>query len=216
MWSDCPAFVGRSGAVFYSGKNAFQGEKHLYILGLNPGGSDIDNKRTIESHINFVLSNPNPNWSEYKDESWGLYRPKGTHGLQPRILHLFNNIGVSPYDIPSSNLCFVRSRTENLISKDLPYYMEQCWKFHEKVISELGIRVVLCFGKTTGRFVCYKLAAHEFIESISEKNRRAWKSSAYKNQRGQVIIIATHPSRADWTNPLSDPSELVIKMLKGN
>jgi hypothetical protein len=38
-----------SGAVFYSGKKAFTGNKTLYILGLNPGGCPINQKEdTIE------------------------------------------------------------------------------------------------------------------------------------------------------------------------
>lgn len=205
--------LSKSGSVFYSGRNAFKGEKKLYILGLNPGGSDKNVVQTIGIHTDYVLNVKNDDWSEYKDESWGERRPAGTHGLQPRILHLFHNLGISPYEVPSSNLCFVRSRNEHLISKELKNYAEQCWKFHEKVINELGIRVILCFGKTVGNYVRNKLSGNEFLESVTEKNRRKWKSSAYRNERGQIVIIATHPSRADWTNPDSDPSVFIRRMV---
>jgi len=77
-----------SGAVFYSVRNTFQGKKDLYILGLNPGGSALLLKEEIVS-VNTVntLNRKNYTLSEYLDESWKGHN-LGTHGLQPRILHL--------------------------------------------------------------------------------------------------------------------------------
>lgn len=203
-----------SGAVFYSGRNAFQGKKDLYILGFNPGGSDIYLRSPINKHSDKVLANTNPNWSEYKDESWGENRPAGTHGLQPRILHLLKGLDISPYDVPSSNVCFVRSQLIKDLSKDQRnYYLELCWLFHEKVIKDLGIKVILCFGKDAGSFVRKKLIANTYVDNLIEQNKRKWESSVYKNDRGQIVIVVTHPSRADWTTPNTDPSDLVRKYL---
>ena len=200
-----------SGAVFYSGKNAFQGKKALYILGLNPGGSEVlQRDETIEWHTNNVLTKKHPNWSEYKDEIWRGNTP-GLSGLQPRILHLLNKLNLSPYDVPSSNICFVRSTREKDISDKLSYYAELCWSFHEKVIMDLEIEVILCFGKRSGNFVRRKIHADSQIDQAVEKNNRKWESLVFKNAKGQFVIVATHPSIADWTSQDTDPSELVKK-----
>lgn len=62
----------RPGSVFYSGVDAFSGEKDLYVLGFNPGGSSEAHANiTIEFSIKHVLENVPKNWSAYRDELWG-------------------------------------------------------------------------------------------------------------------------------------------------
>lgn len=203
----------KSGAVFYSGKNAFCGNKDLYILGLNPGGSEILQKtETIAWHTKKVLGIDNDNWSEYKDEIWKGTKP-GVFGLQPRILHLLNQLSISPYEVPASNVCFVRSTGEKNISKFLNEYAELCWPVHQRIIDDLEVKVVLCFGQTAANIVRKKLGANDQIDEFIETNKRNWKTRVFKNQKGQFVISATHPSRADWTNPATDPSSLVKKYL---
>jgi len=203
-----------SGSVFYSGRNAFTGLKDLYILGLNPGGSEIKQKEeTLSWHTEKVLQNPNPNWSEYKDESWEGHIP-GTYRLQPRILHLLNILELSPYDVPSSNICFVRSNREKNIAKELNSYAEMCWPFHQAVIQNLRIKVILCFGNSAGDFVRYKTKANRFIDEFVEVNNRKWSSQAFMSPEDLIVITATHPSRADWTKPETDPSGLIKKYLQ--
>ncbi|MEW4925368.1 hypothetical protein [Algibacter sp. 2305UL17-15] len=201
-----------SGSVFYSGRKAFNGNKDLYIIGLNPGGSEILKKEdTILRHTEKTLNLNKDEWSEYKDEIWR--GEAGKYGLQPRILHLLDKINLSPYEVPASNVCFVRSTVEKKISDKLSYYNHLCWGFHQKVIERLGIKVILCFGNSSGKFVCKKLKANTLIDEFEERNNRKWKSKVYKNSNGHFVIVATHPSRADWTNPKSDPSDLVKKYL---
>lgn len=201
-----------SGAVFYSGRTAFQGKKDLYIIGLNPGGSDILHKdATLSRHTETILAK-NPDWSEYKDEIWGGYKP-GSYGLQPRILHLLKSLNLSPHEVPASNVCFVRSQRERNISDKLYEYAALCWPFHERVINELEIKVILCFGKSAGTFVRKKLQANKLIDEFIEKNDRKWSSQVFENTKNQIVIVATHPSIADWTNPATDPSGLVKKYL---
>lgn len=210
------ALMNVSGSAFYSGKNAFQGQKDLYILGLNPGGSPIKQKEeTLSWHTEKMLKNSNPNWSEYKDESWNGHSP-GTYGLQPRILHMLSVLGLSPYEVPASNICFVRSEREQTISKVFFTYAEMCWPFHSKVIQNLHIKVILCFGKRAGDFVRYKTKANRFIEEFVEVNERKWRSQAFKSPDDLIVITATHPSIADWTKPETDPSALVKKYLEVN
>ncbi len=202
-----------SGSVFYSGRNAFQGKKSLYVLGLNPGGDVVaQQNQTVAWHTLEVLKREKKCWSEYKDESW-KGSPAGTYGLQPRVLHLFNLLNEEACNIPSSNVCFVRSNREKAISSEFKNYAELCWPFHKSVIDELGIKVILCFGKKSGNFVRNKLNANILIDQFVEVNKRRWKSLVFKNTDGQKVIVATHPSIADWTKPETDPSPLIIRNL---
>lgn len=103
----------KSGSVFYSGRNAFNSQSEMYILGLNPGGSPyVHANKTIALHTEQVLTHKPADWSEYKDESW-LGKAPGTHGLQPRILHLLYRLNFNPQRIPASNIVFLRSAREN-------------------------------------------------------------------------------------------------------
>jgi hypothetical protein len=200
-----------SGAVFYSGRNAFQGKKVLYIIGLNPGGSEEKQKdSTIFWHTEETLTKKSADWSEYTDEFWGGPL-RGGSGLQPRIRHLLNKLNLSPNEVPASNICFVRSSREKMISDKLSYYTELCWPFHEKVINDLEIKVILCFGKRAGSIVRNKIHANIYMDHFVEQNNRKWETQVYKNTKGQIVIVATHPSIADWTNPKTDPSEVVKK-----
>ena len=200
-----------SGSVFYSGENGFKGKKALYILGLNPGGSDIAQKsETIEWHTQNLLKNESRDFSEYKDGQW-RGKEKGTYGLQPRVLHLIDSLGLNPYEIPASNVCFVRSPRESDIADKLKGYMDLCWVFHQQVIDQLGIKTILCFGKTAGKYVKKQLGANVLIDEFVERNNRKWRTQVFRNKLEQNVIIASHPSIADWTNEKTDISDLVKK-----
>ena len=201
-----------SGSVFYSGKNAFSNQSKLYVLGLNPGGSPSKQaNETVEWHMNQVLLKEPADWSAYQDECW-LGKPPGTHGLQPRVLHLLNKIGENPHHTPSSNVVFVRSAREEDL-KQFCRLAEMCWPFHQQVIAKLGVRIILCFGKKAGAWVCRQLKANRLGEEFIENNNRRWKSCVYFNEQGIAVVVATHPSRADWINPSSDPTPLVKRLL---
>lgn len=201
-----------SGSVFYSGRNAFRGEKKLYVLGLNPGGSPQKQaKETVLWHTNNILTKKPDDWSEYQDESW-LGKPAGTHGLQPRVLHMFHTLHLNPHHTPSSNLIFLRSVKRSDINFNP--LAQACWSFHEQVIKKLSIQVILCFGKDTGSWVCQKLKANRLADKFIEDNKRKWTSSVYENEKGLSVVIATHPSRVNWQNPKSDPTPLLNKALK--
>lgn len=84
--------MSRSGSLFYSGRAAFRGTRDLYILGLNPGGSPITQAdETIARDLADWRDLPE-HWSAYLDESWQGRQP-GTHGMQPRMRHMFNQLG---------------------------------------------------------------------------------------------------------------------------
>lgn len=203
----------KSGSVFYSGRSAFSGRKELYILGLNPGGDPIKQAtETVEWHTRKVLQEKPDKWSEYSDERWGGY-PKGKKGMQPRILHLLRNLGLEAGDVPSSNIIFMRSRGESGLAGNLDRLAEACWPFHRAVIERIRPRVVLCFGGKAGNFVKKKTGAMKPVNRFVERNRRGWTSVSYSGHEGLKVVVATHPGRADWTNPNADPSGLVKRAL---
>lgn len=203
----------KSGSIFYSGFNSFTGEKDLYILGLNPGGSPDEHAGdTVESNIWHFLENELKDWSAYRDQSWEGAQP-GTWRMQPRVLHLLANLKLNPGEVPSSNVIFVRSKRERNISNEITQLFQDCWPFHQKVIEELKPKAILCFGKTAGKLICQKLNANKMIDEFVEENNRKWKTQAFINKKGIKIIIATHPSIADWTKQESDPSKMIQRVI---
>lgn len=199
-----------SGSVFYSGRNAFTGQKDIYILGLNPGGDPGNPEEdTVGSHALSVINDKPDDWSEYRDESW-QGKPPGTFGMQPRVLHLLRNLNLSPGQVPASNLVFFRSTSADKVNK---YHMDECWPFHEYAIEKLKPKAILCFGKSAGAFVRIRLGANKHIAQFIEKNYRKWPSCAYTSPSGIKVIELTHPSRAKWDSEAADPSEMVKRVL---
>lgn len=204
----------RSGAVFYSGRLAFQSSSRLYVLGLCPGGSPVTQvEQTVWWHVNKVLYNERDNWSAYRDESWFGAAP-GTWRSQPRVLHLLNSLNRDPGRIPASNLVFVRSRLENHIEGDFDDLAEACWPVHQTVIAELGVDVILCLGYPAGNWVRKRLGANELVGEFLEGSERRWASRAYRNEGGMKVVVLTDPNIADWTAPTLDPSELVRTVME--
>lgn len=202
-----------SGSVFYSGRNAFRSTFPLYILGLNPGGSpERQASETIAWHTNKVLEIVPDDWSAYRDESWCGAMP-GTYRMQPRVLHLMNQLGMSAGDVPASNVVFLRSQRERAIKTEFQALADSCWQFHQAAIEQLQPRVILCFGRTAGKYVRDRLRAHQQVGEFVEANNRKWRSRSYRNPSGVAIVVATHPSIADWTAPATDPSPLVMELL---
>lgn len=210
---DLPAALKvRSGSVFYTGRSAFQGERPLYILGLNPGGDPEKQAcETVGRHIDEFQARTEP-WSAYADDSWQGRAP-GTWGMQPRLLHMLAQLGFDPREVPASNVLFARSRTESNVSAEKVSLLAACWPVHQAVIDALNIRVILCLGGTAGSWVRARLGAALFVDSFSETNARGWTSTAHRAPSGITVITATHPGRADWCNLAADPTELVRRML---
>ena len=199
----------RSGSVFYSGKDAFSGTKPIYLLGLNPGGDPQEmSEETIRLHIEHVLHEKANNWCAYRDESWGN-APIGTWRMQPRVIHLLSRLGLEPGDIPASNIIFVRSRRAREIAETRNAMAAVCWPFHLKVIDDLKIKSIVCFGQDAGWWVRRQLKAIRKVGEFVEQNKRRWSSTAFTSDEGRTVVTLPHPSIADWTSPPSDPTEFV-------
>jgi Uracil DNA glycosylase superfamily len=203
-----------SGKVFYSGRDAFSSPAPLYVLGVNPGGDPANySAETVERHTSQVLGELSSDWSAYRDESWEGALP-GTYGMAPRVLHLFRKLNLSPGAVPASNLFFVRSRREQDIKTRQRELADLCWPFHALVLEHLRPRVILCLGATAGRYVCQQLGAAQVIGEFVEQNARRWTSRAFVNARGLRVVVATHPSIADWCAQPTDPSGLIQEVLQ--
>lgn len=208
-----PSLLLRSGKVFYSGRNAFSARSDLYVLGLNPGGAPTANDtESVGSHTQEVLNNHAADWSAYRDESWNGAKP-GTSGMAPRVLHLFDRLGFKPGSVPCSNLVFVCSRRERDLKNEISLLADLCWSFHKYAIEALQPKVVLCFGKTAGNYMRQKLGANTLSGEFIEKNKRCWRSQAFTNSNGITVVVATHPSVADWTAGNTDPTQIVKQAL---
>ena len=204
----------RSGKVFYSGRVAFSGERPLYILGYNPGEeADAEAAETVGSHTRKVLGEKSQNWSAYRDESWKA-RPPGTFPMQSRVLHLLHRLALDLGEVPASNLIFVRSPQAAGIAKERKHLQELCWGFHQAVIVQLRVKVILCWGEDAVEFIKKKTGAKNQVDQFIETNNRHWKNLCCANDEGLKVIQVTHPSRAFWANPDADPSDLVKRALQ--
>lgn len=202
-----------SGVLLNSGREAFTGCSDVYLLGTNPGGDETE---TVAEQVRRALEDEDSNWSSFRDDSWrnGTRQP-GTHPMQRSVLHLLKQLGLDPGAVPASNLVFVRSRREGHIPRArMQAWAEDCWPFHEAMIEQLGVRVIVCFGVTTSEFVCSKLAAHVETDRFVEANRRGWPSRTYQSPSGISVVHATHPSVASWWSPATDISPLVRNALR--
>ena len=205
----------KSGKAFYSGKLAFGKKSDVYILGLNPGGDPTKYPHeTVSNHTQEVLHSLPSNWSAYRDEEWSEGRAApGTHRLQRRVLHLFSKLGLDAGEVPASNLIFPRSSRKATLEGDFRQLVLECWAFHEAVIRELDVSVVVCLGKDVGDWMCRQSNANRFVDNFIEKNDRKWTSDLYANSSGLMVAVLAHPSIAAWTNPVTDPTDLVLKAL---
>ena len=197
---------GEQGRVFYSGRSAFEKPSHLYILGFNPAGSW---EGTISEHTDWILKEAPHSWSSYEE--------KGAKSrMRPRMLHLFEKLGIAPGDVPASNLIFKSSPRESEL-KNRDQLAEACWPFHQAVIDDLGVSVVLCLGGGSGKRVRKWLnTGRKVVDYFEEDNDRKWKSYVHRNDDGLKVVTLTHPSIVDWTSPDSDPTHLVVKAIRGD
>ena len=211
-----PSQKDRSGKAFYSGRRAFESPSDLYIIGLNPGGKPKEHrKETVSRHTCKVLRSK-PNWSAYRDESWGG-QEKGKHFHQRNVRYLFRKLGLNARKVPVSNLVLARSPRKAKLVGDFNQMAHDCWPFHEAVIEQLKVRVVVCLGITdTGPWVRSQLDAEDEIDWFTEDNNRypaPWTSRCHQNEDGLQVVTLSHPSVAKWTNPATDPTELVLNAL---
>lgn len=193
------------GHAFYTGEEGFTGNRPLYLLGLNPGG---DGTETVRQQFQ-QLKAARRAYSAYVTHTW-----KPAARIDHNVLHLLRKVSLKPTEVPASCLVFPRTPTEADITKEFERLAALCWPFHESVIRDLGVKVVVCFGKRAGEYVRRQYGAHNEIDQFVERNNRGWRSTTHLAPGGLKVVTVTHPSRADWRNPLADVSPLVARALE--
>ena len=212
------SLMDKSGTVFNSGRQTFESPSALYILGANPGGSPTSHTRynnTVQGNVEDAIHNWSENYSPYRDQRWGGYRP-GRHPMQRGLLHLFSRVNKRPEEVPGSEVVFIRSKNLPELG-DFNSNAELCWPFHEAVIETLDVRVIVCLGRKAGGFVRRKMEANEkvgeFRERISRGSKRGPRSQSHMTEDGITVVVLAHPSRSEWRNEKCDPTHLVLDAL---
>jgi hypothetical protein len=126
------------------------------------------------------------------------------------VLYLLDRLGLDPRSTPASNVIFSRSARAAHIMGGAAQLAKACWRLHQAVIAELNARVIVCFGQHAGDWVCTQLNATRQVGEFVEKNKRGWRSRAFENNEGVSVLALAHPSVANWANPATDPTELVL------
>jgi hypothetical protein len=203
-----------SGKIFYSGRSAFAANSKFYLLGFNPGGDPIEQKDdTIGKNIRYALDGREENWSAYVDERW-TSQEIGESLMQRNVRYLCKKLGVDPKQVPASNLIFERTRRESFLIGDRKQLIKDCWPVHQAVIDNLMVRILICFGKSTGDHVRKVIGANELIDTFIEKNDRRWPSHVHKSSDGKFVVTLTHPGVAYWTVTASDPTRMIGGLVK--
>lgn len=196
-----------SGKVYYS--RAFDRPSAVYLLGANPGGDPAEERETVREHTVEFFRTTEP-FNEHLDATW---KENGPTPLQRRMRHLADQCGLDLRAVPTSNLVFQRTRKLADLG-GLRAAADPCWPFHEAVIAQLGVRVVICLGGEVGEYVARRMGGDQAVDEFAETHaRRSWRSWVRANDDGAFVISLTHPGRADWTAPESDPSPMVRRVL---
>ena len=205
-----------SGAVFYSGREAFSHPSRLYVLGINPGGMPENHRNeTVGRHTKWVIDRAQNRWSEYRDGQWSGTKGPGGNGIQPSLRHLFDVVDLDPGTVPSSNILFARSSSVSKYPRDFDNDADRCWPFHQEVIDRLEVEVVVLFGSSKARAFARKfLKANRIVKSWTDGNKQPWKSIWYRSADGLDVVVLAHPSRGhQWTNRATDPTGLAVEAL---
>lgn len=202
------------GHVFHASRSALTQRGGLYILGLNPSGRPeeaLAKGLTIERQMDEVLGRAD-GYSEYLDSSWDGREP-GAAPIQVRMNHLIEKLGHDIRSIPASNLIFYCTKTEADLKARKDEFLSACWPFHRAIIERCEVSAIICMGNTVGAWVRDKLDARKPAGEFIETNKRRWKSQAHRNAAGVHVFTLNHPSRANWTAPDSNPSDLLLRAL---
>lgn len=199
-----------NGAAFVSGRGSFGYEHPLMILGANPGGSVDDHPGwTVKYDTDTVLSFWPANYHGYIDGYRFQDGRRHTWQGGRRVKHLADSLGYDLREIPTMQLSFLRSAQINELPVKYAVAADRCWPVVERRIQDVNPKVIVVMGSEAGNYLRRKLGANDCVYSITEDNNRRWTSRLYRNAAGLQVAVLNHPARVDWTNPATDPTDLV-------
>ena len=203
-----------SGSAMSSGLNSWTNPSPVYLLGYNPGGDPGED--TVYGNALDLIHNCKPDHSPYVDESWlvrGHQYGAGEAPMQVRVRYLLDSLGLDPGSVPTSNIIYARSAVAaDLDKRQALEWANLCWPFHARMIDQLRVRVVVCYGGQAAAFVRTKLFAHTHVETYREQSGRRWSSHVHTGPGATVVQLA-HPGRSKWTSADADPTGLVLRAL---
>ena len=146
----------RGYSIFYNDPRVTLKPGKVYLIGLNPGGSDtedygLEGNETLEwwEAKERELGHP---FSSYLDVEWLQGRGKGNSPHQKNVYailsHLRNEVEPSEEAVRSSfcvNLYFYR--TPNAVElQAYPKELLDCWPFHERFLEIVRPEIIICNG----------------------------------------------------------------------
>ena len=192
------------GAVLYSGDETLR-PGPVYILGLNPGGSEGATLRDS-------LEGSRQGHNAYLDESWapgGNPQPVGKSTLQRRVQNLCRLMGLEPRSVPISNLAFTRStRIES--HDDFDGAATASLPVHEIFIEAIDPEFLLTFGALDN---FSRVAPVDSVESRLA-DHGAWKAHrGFVNIANRRIPFGNIPHMSLWA---SDKRQHVLQWVIEN
>lgn len=153
----------REGNVCYSSWDSLRTAQVAFV-GYNPGGTEggkPEDKITAK-----VRSITDTQKNDYLTRFWS--RDGQRHNLlQKRTRKLFEELGIDPNSVWTTNLYFPRSRnTKDVNCTITPQEKEACWRIHEFLFEHCPASCIICNGlKTFEELLGWALCAKPRIET---------------------------------------------------
>lgn len=134
---DSPGILGRHGRVMMSSWDTVVGPQRYYILGINPGGGEVEHPPPGESILD-SLRERREGWNYWLDDA----EPRqGRH-----YARAMDKLGAGR-EAPVSNALFLRSTDVRGFPKDArTAFGKHCAPVHRLLLKVVQPRVVVCFG----------------------------------------------------------------------
>lgn len=153
----------------------------IYILGLNPGGKIFGGENNkLLTNLENLFNEKNNN---FLDEYWKCEKLELKNPFQKRIDVLFKKLGKNLRCICSSNLIFIRSKSQYEIYKEFNNYAEICWEVHKEILNIVKPNVILCIGNGED------ISSYSFIKKLYKYNSETKLESGRKNWKIKLIHI---------------------------
>lgn len=134
---DSPGILGRHGRVMMSSWDTVTGPQRYYVLGINPGGEEVQPPPSGES-ILASLHERREGWNYWLDDAeprQGKHYERTMDGLE------------AGREVPVSNALFLRSADVRSLPEDARVtYAQHCAPIHRLLLKVIQPRVLVCFG----------------------------------------------------------------------
>lgn len=198
----------KPGAVLYNGLDTLCSNNGLYIMGFNPGGDP----NTITTSVIKSLEVLKDQYCSYRDECWRKACPEdckkhqGKSRHQERVCSLVQVLRRDISETVAVNTVFLRSKKQDDLKASWDIF-EKCWHVHEKLLSIVRPKIILCLGNGEPR------SAFAFLrKKVSPTTQPS--SDHVKSFVSEIVqcpvIGVRHPSYP-WFDPVTDLKSFLEK-----